>query len=237
MLVVQPYCGYLTRVEGLTWRDADWAARFYALMLKGDPEKLKKVRSYQDLPIGFGGTQERVQRNNVGIARVRRHFGGWATRTIRGWGIDAPVIIPVPNSHVTADVAEFPTLQIAAAVGQAFGGDARVLPVLRFQEAMEKSHLGGTRSQTAMIANMHVLRGAPGRAVLVDDMTTTGSHLRAARTVLENAGYQVEHTVVGARCDADQLANPFVVQSEDLDAQGAFDFGFEDETKIDWPDL
>lgn len=235
MLLVQPYCGYLTRVEGVEWQPADWGARFYSLMLKNDPVKLQKAGNYQNLPIGFGGTNERVQKNNVGITRVRRHFGGWATRKIRAWGVTAPIIIPVPNSHVTADVDDFETLQIANAVGQAFGAQARVAPVLRFAQAMEKSHLGGTRSQSVLTTNMIVLPGETGKAVLVDDMTTTGSHLKAARRVLEKAGYQVEHAVVGARCDEAQLPNPYLLPEEDLDVQPAFDFGSEGDTGSEWP--
>lgn len=225
MLLVQPFCSYLSNTN-VRWRDGDFAAHYYTLMCKGDEEKLAALKTTaRTLPLGHNGAPERVVKDAQGRLRVRQHFGRWAARKIRDWGYDAPTIIPVPNSNATPNVNQFPTFQIASAISTAFGQTAAANGAIRFRQAMAKSHLGGTRNEEELVANM-VTRPDywAAQVILVDDVITSGSHLKAARRALQGAGMEVQHVVVCARRMDEQVANPFALDAEDLDLQAEFDF-------------
>lgn len=225
MLLVQPFCSYLVSTQ-CQWRDEDYAAHYYAIMCKGDADKLASIKTTaRNLPIGFGGTSTKVVKNSEGVARVRRHFGAWAGDMIRAAGFTHPTIIPIPNSHVTRDVAQFRTMEIAQAIAGGFGQEATARSSVRFQLAMAKSHLGGTRDVDTIARNMLVEPNFKAdEIVLVDDILTSGAHLKAAKRVLQAAGMNVERAIVCARRTDHPEPNPFNLTAEDLEAQPDFDF-------------
>lgn len=224
MLLVQPFCAYLASTN-CQWRDEDYAAHYYTLMCKGDAEKLASIKTTaRNLPLGPNRWPVRVAKNAEGVARVRKHFAGWAANLIRGWGYEQPTIIPIPNSHVTPDVNDFPTWEIATTIGAAVGPSATVNSAVRFQLAMPKSHQGGTRNPDELARNMVTRPGFKAeQVVLVDDVMTSGAHIKAARRVLEQAGIPVVHAIVCARRTDCQEADPFTIGGEDLDALPDFD--------------
>ena len=133
----------------------------------------------------------------------------------------APYMLTAPNSNATPDmIGTYTTRDIAERIAARFGAGAEVNDKLRFRQPMQSaSSGGGSRDQLELARAMRMPSGPKpsGVPILIDDVMTTGAHMRAARTVLRGRGIIVEHGIVCGRTLLHQAADPFALQDEDLD--------------------
>lgn len=114
-------------------------------------------------------------------------------------------IVPIPNSGMAVGTTDnFPVIEQATALGKGCDNCWDVQPILRWKKPKAKSHnSSGSRSPYLYIDKLEVTEEPLLPVVLYDDMSTSGSQLLAAATVLKNAGAHVEYAVVLGRATKD----------------------------------
>ncbi|MDX8357752.1 hypothetical protein [Sphingopyxis terrae] len=191
------------------WTDNDFAARNLVQAVKG-----KDFKGYTDVKIN--GKNYRIE-NNVAGRRAAHSFASVRiANDMIANGITNAAIIPIPSSShcnpadmfVGRLLAEFiqpkiPTLQVRAE--------------LFFNAPMPKSAQGGGRNPQAILANLRAqnLDGIQA-AVLLDDVYTSGAHVKAATRFLRAAGITVEHAFVVGRTVWEQPPDMFKPASETI---------------------
>ena len=141
------------------------------------------------------------------------------------------MIVPVPASDHTVLGKVFTGARLAGLVQRA-GKSLKLTaaPILAFKNEMPKAHKKGEGSR-----NQHLLRdnlkvdgqSIKGRVVvLLDDVVTSGAHMRACAEFLRAHGAAVEHSICAGRTVWEQVPKPLEIPDEDLEAN-AFGFTFE----------
>lgn len=202
------------------WRQADYNANKLVKSLKGDA-----INGYADIR-DVDGTWVRI--NNQSCEPAYRLFRNWGARRLAELNEGPVVLVPVPSSTCTTfDMVTTPVRMSHALAQASPAGQASVGQWLRFNEPMQSSRTGGTRRRAALRENLRLSDAfAAARVVLVDDVKTTGSHLRACADVLRDAGATVETVIVAGTTVWEQHATPFLLDPEDL--EGGFDLsGFD----------
>lgn len=208
-LDVHGVCYYRAQSDDWTdkWKDQDYAARNLVQAIKGGAFK-----GYTDVTIN--GTGYRI-RNDVEGRRAAYNFAsiGIANK-MRQLGCTDVAIIPVPSSSHTAPCDMFTGKRLAESVKSRVAA-SEVRAELYFQNAMPKSAQGGGRNQNEILANLRVndLNGITN-AILLDDVYTSGAHIKAATRFLRNLGVEVEHAFVVGRTAWERPDDMFKVESE-----------------------
>lgn len=229
-LKVASLCGYLCNVS-IPWRKGargDHDAHDWIQALKG-----KHFNGYAQVPVC--GRLHRLTDENGSDAI--QWFGEMAVAYLGAKKITGPfVIIPVPNSSSLVDSTAKPrTRKLAKAVADHLpDDDAVVLDCLRFkQHQCSASSEGGPREAEKIYKNLVVLRdeineflgdledGEMYHVLLVDDVTTSGGHLRACAARLKKAGLEVDSVICGGKTVYDQVNAPFDIREDELDEYDA----------------
>lgn len=187
-LPVRAICYYFSDPERNTqWRDRDFTAYKLVKAVKGEA-----INGYFQLKID--NQTHRFDNTNAGEAVA---LGAQALAKRIADAVREPmVLVPIPNSHVTATVADFRVLQFAQLVARFLGGRAQVRTLLKWDRPMVQAHVGGERDPRVLLQRL-VLAGQPDRLphVLIDDVCTSGGHFIAAAAKLQSVGADV---VLGA---------------------------------------
>jgi hypothetical protein len=138
-------------------------------------------------------------------------FGSLAAWVVRTKRLMPPIVlVPMPNSNCLID-APVPsrTVTLARAIEAQIPG-AAVVDCLRWRRLTLASHRGGSRDFGSLLSNLIVSCSFPvqGTLVLVDDIVTTGAHLRAAALALRKSGLECEDAVCVARAVRGTLIRP-----------------------------
>ncbi len=207
------------------WRQADYNANKLIKSIKGDA-----INGYADIR-DVDGTWIRV--NSQSSEPAYRLFRNWAARRLAQLNLGPAVLVPVPSSACTAFDRVTTPVRMARAIEQASpAGQAAVGQWLRFNEPMQSSRSGGTRRRAALRENLRLSEAfAPASVVLVDDVKTTGAHLKACADVLRDAGAIVETVIVAGTTVWNQHQTPFSLEPEDL--EGGFDLSDFDLSGLD----
>lgn len=185
------------------WRDVDYEAQNLVESLKH-----YNAQGPYDLPLSRGGIgigSNAASRYETPLALVSRLM----LRSMKAAGYDEATIIPIPSSTHTQPGTDFVNRRIADAIALR---DSRftTLPALHFSQPVPQSPVSRRRTQTALHANLRAtgLRGAR-RVVLLDDLMTTGNHLKAAARFLADRDILVRDAFVVARLATDCPENMF----------------------------
>lgn len=214
-LKVVSFCTYRTS-KGSGWRERDYAACKLIKALKGKP-----VNGWADVPVA--GRRVRLDASNAASAPAL--FGELAARGIK-WDQHGPyALVPVPNSDCIVGSDQPPrTLKMATQLANHIkAGDVIVADVLRWSEALPPAHEQGgwgRRDPQQLYPRLRLSGALPeGRGiVLVDDVLTSGGHLRAAAAFLEAQGGTVNGAVCAGRTDDGfTVADAFALRIENLE--------------------
>jgi hypothetical protein len=211
-LHVVSFCTYLTTVGGITWRSNDYNARDFIYAIKD-----RDINKHSWLKVR--GTWQKFDNTN------RQDVLGWFGAMVADYfGAnsmdDLIVLVPVPGSKTHVKFAGTPrTAQLAEAIAAAMNAPVVAQDVLRQSEPIPSANeQGGTRDAAELFENLVLMGDVKGwSVVLVDDVLTSGGHLKACAAKLRAAGADVLMAIVAGRADKNQVPDPFAVRSEDVD--------------------
>lgn len=132
-------------------------------------------------------------------------------RMIKAAGYEGATIIPIPSTRHVAPGTDFPSWRIARAIESR---DPAFIcrPLLYFARAVPQSGASRRRTETALRVNLRATELPPQqRVILIDDVMTSGAHIKAATTFLTERGASVEDAFVVARLATSCPENMFRV--------------------------
>jgi hypothetical protein len=190
---------HLTGPDG--WQDSHHCVNQFLRAIKGQP-----LSGYAYVRVGPSQPRRKLEASNAGDAVD--WFGDMAARVLLTAAVDAPALVPIPDSACTVGARRSRTTAMADAIAARVPG-AQVADALRFDQVMHSSH-GRQGCRDALSLHRHLTWQAPEVAavpcVLVDDVITTGGHLAAAAAVLRQVGYRVDLAVCAV--SAGRAAHP-----------------------------
>jgi hypothetical protein len=127
------------------------------------------------------------------------------------------LLVPVPDSDCPRECQKIPrTVHLARAIS-GHSKHAVVSDVLRWKKAGMPSHRGGTRDPQQLFDRLVVTDVLPrGKLVLVDDVFTTGNHIRAGAAKISDPVRRCSYAVCLGRTVLEQQDKPFAIVEEDL---------------------
>jgi adenine/guanine phosphoribosyltransferase-like PRPP-binding protein len=212
---------YLTQVDGLTWRDADWTAMKMVKGVKGKP-----IKGYFD--VKFGDQQHRYDQNNVGafVDKLSANAGAKLHNQLGGRKIS---IVPIPSSNAVTGVRGRSD-ELAEKVAAAYGPNAVVESVIRWKALRDPQHESSGYRYPDLYQDQMALTQLPKyEVVLFDDVMTSGSQLTAAARLLEESGHTPTHAMVLGRTTKEQeeqmvgwKEEQLPIGRDELDVSGVF---------------
>jgi hypothetical protein len=114
-------------------------------------------------------------------------------------------------------VARFQTLKLATGMAAASGGRLKADVASVFAELQEKARKGGPRGATRLEEAYRIIGNVEGPIILVDDVWTTGGHLRAACWKLASPSRSIILACTVAHTTHEHVDKPVDVQEHILD--------------------
>ena len=201
------------------YQNSDYPPNKFVKCLKG-----AAVNGYANVTDVDGASRE-ISTANRNTAFVV--FGKWAARELATLEIPKLSLVPIPSSAHVDPAADFTALRLCRAINMIAGNLYEVLPCLTQREAVQGSSKGGSRKFNDIKDNLVCHCDLQGKTiVLVDDVVTSGNHLKASATVLRGSGGKVGHAISAAKTIWDRPQNMWAVPVENIDWD-ANDFGFD----------
>lgn len=120
-------------------------------------------------------------------------------RAMKSAGYEGATVIPIPSTRHVSPGTDFPSWRIARAI-EARDSNFICRPLLHFARTVPQSSASRRRTETALRVNLRATELPPQqRVILLDDVMTSGAHLKAAATFLTERGAFVEDAFVVAR--------------------------------------
>lgn len=210
------FCGYFCNYS-MRWRSEDFDSYKWVQALKG-----KTLNKHAYVPVH--GQQKYLSNDNVEDAA--KWFGIFVADYLKKHRINGPfLVVPVPNSDCVASSDTKPrTRRLAKAVCDALKDRSTVLDCLRWKKNLSSASAdGGPREVEILYGNLTVLKGLledvddRSSVLLIDDVTTSGGHLRACAAKLESKGLSVDIAMCGGKTVYDQDNSAFHTYEHPLD--------------------
>jgi hypothetical protein len=199
-------------------KGGNWTASQLGVLKFVDALKNKELDGSADVLIKGGEPKRRLTSQNAGDA-----FDWFAEMVVpllrQELATTRVVLVPIPNCDCTEDVTASRTSALATAVARRASG-VLVSDVLRWRRRLPPARSGqGSRDPVSLYQNLRLRPGWGPLSrpyVLVDDVVTTGGHLRACAAFLHNHGAKVERAICAAKSDPYPPANPFRRRIDEL---------------------
>jgi hypothetical protein len=201
-LAVVCFCGYFCNHIS-PWRPEDFDSYKWVQALKG-----RELNKYAFVPVN--GVNRRLSNEN--LADAVQWFGTFVVTYLTKQKITGPfLVVPVPNSDSVSASSRPRTRKLAKAVCDTLKDGSVVLDCLRCRNDLgSASKEGGPRESENLYKNLAVVEDALKSAnkdltvLLVDDVTTSGGHIRACAAKLESKGLSVGVVLCGGKTVYDQ---------------------------------
>lgn len=196
---------------------------------QGDYDAVKFIKAIKREPFeGFATVLVHDQHRHLDettALQATGWFGEWAAAWLRRQlGPTDYVLVPVPSSRTTPNtmhlVRKTAPYRLAAATHRHSSARSYIQDILCWDEPMDSARKGGTRDCEQLFAH---LRYFPKRYekhalphVLVDDVVTTGGHLRAAACFLRLTGRNVVAGLCAGRTTIERPNGVFDLPEEEL---------------------
>jgi hypothetical protein len=128
-------------------------------------------------------------------------------------------LVPIPDSACTKGVAAARTRVLADAIAKR-AATAIVADALRWTEPMVPAHSGGPREPSLLYPRLRLpVAWTPldRPYVLIDDVATSGGHVRACAARLNTRGAEVPLAICGAQAEQYFSGDPYEERVEDHD--------------------
>lgn len=207
-ITVVSFATYLTRYDEPP-RDDDYNALKFVKAIKGEP-----INGWAWVP--FQGVRRKL--NDANADNAIGWFGSLAGEYIAGLGLRGAVcLLPIPNSPCTATNGKVSrTTRLAEAIA-AHLPNSQVCDLLRWRRVLPSARKGGSRDPAVLYNNMVLTSALPkGKVILVDDVRTTGAHLRAAAAKVIAEGGKCSLSVCAGRTVLAQEDEPFSILGEEF---------------------
>jgi hypothetical protein len=203
------FCAYLTDTTS-PWRDGDYNANKFIKAFKGE-----RIKGYANIPVGNAWYCLEESNRDSAIDL----FGEMATVYIALKHKTRPLaFVPFPSSQCVAGRRVVsPTYRLADAIASRLQR-VEVWDGLRWSQPMTPSHQGGIRDANYFYEHLVITKKLPNaEIVIVDDVLTSGAHIRAAVAKLAEKNGKCRLAICAGRTVSVQVKNPFDVIEEKLD--------------------
>lgn len=199
------------------FKSSDYPPQKFIKAIKGQP-----INGYAHIPLRNGKTIKLEQSNAEAAVRI---FGQWAAARLGELGLGEVTLMPIPSSSHTDPSADFTAKRMCEAINEFARPNFPIAPSLTQITAVTGSSKGGSRKFTDIRDNLHCHGGVAGqRLILIDDVATSGNHLKACATILRDAGATVDHAICAGRTIWERPADMWDVPVENVDwDNGDFD--------------
>ena len=205
---------YRTSIDS-PWTDAQHSVNQFVAAIKE-----RDVKGYGHVLVN--GTLPKRCISAANAHQAREWFGEMGNRVLDEAGVAGPLIlIPVPNSECTTEVEHSRIAPLAHEIRERSRLVQEVADILRWDEPMPSaSQEQGPRAPAELYPHLELrgtLRHRQRTHVLVDDVLTTGGHIRACAAFLASRGIEAGFAVCAARSDPAPQVNPFQDRVDELD--------------------
>jgi len=191
-------------------RQRDWHATHLVKAVKGDP-----MHPSAYVPVWIDNRRIRITHSNRD--KAIDWFAQWAAPRVTALGDHRnKILIPIPSSSSTeGSNPTFRTALIAEEIARRCGNHVIAFPFLRWLRAKLSARNGGTRDPYRLYENAAIAGDIPaGDCIVIDDVYTTGAHLKAAAWTLGDAMRSPVGAICCGRTTQVQLVDPFDVPQE-----------------------
>ncbi|WP_294292056.1 phosphoribosyltransferase [uncultured Sphingomonas sp.] len=212
-MLVHSVCGYRSNIDGWNdgWTNKDYRARN---LVKG--VKREAFRGFSEWHVRATRQVLRVENTANGQAVALRVATSKLLDLFNAAGIAAGQLIPVPSSQTIAPGGDYTGARLARAVSGILQ-DVATTPVLYFDAPQPRAHDGGARRWQDVLPHLRGnTDGVRSPAILIDDVMTSGGHLRACARFLQARGIEVQHAFVVGRTVWQRPADMFSIPVEHL---------------------
>jgi len=215
-LPVVCFCGYFCN-NAMRWRSEDFDSYKWVQALKGHA-----LNKHAFVPVQ--GVNKHLSNANLGDAAM--WFGILVNDYLGNHVTTGPFsVVPVPNSDCVVGSTTKPrTRKLAKAVCDTVKDGSKVLDCLRWKKNLgSASKDGGPREAEILYGNLTFLKEVQEDldtnlgVLLVDDVTTSGGHLRACAAKLASKGLGVDIVMCGGKTVYDQNNSAFHTYGYELE--------------------
>lgn len=199
------------------FKSGDYPPQKFIKALKG-----QAVNGYAHIPL-IDGRRLKLNAQNAHLAV--QVFGQWGAEKLDLIGVASPSLVPIPSSTHTDPCDDFTAKSMCEAINEYADGPYEILPCLYQATAVQGSSKGGSRKFVDIRDNLRMNGNVAGKTViLVDDVKTSGNHLRACATILREQGATVDYALCAGRTVWERPDDMWSVPLENVDwDNGEFD--------------